>query len=413
MAQSTTTKGSCPVVELTEYREVEEILRRGRDFLAAGTVADSSEFTHGTLVSIDGREHLARRRALMRMINPSRPWGAEGTLLDEVFADNVARLEATVEPVDGLLHFDLVEFLRGIIWRFTANFVGIDGVDGHEQTTRFVALAVPLVSGITIQYMPEDQRAEALEKFRTARTTIREELFDPSLERRKALVAAGTPEEELPGDLLTSLLKADPPASDELIFTEAIQLLAASVNNPVLQAALAIDELLRWLEQHPEDRARTGERAFLNAAVKETLRLHRATRPFLSRRAAADVTLESTGRVIHEGTLVAGYLMEADHDKSVFGEDADSFNPHRTLTDPKVAHFGLAFGAGPHVCIGRPMLLWEQGDETSQGAQTKILRFLLERGVRKDPDGRHPMENERGSHRFTRYDVTVPAVAPS
>ena len=412
MTQSTT-DGSCPVLELTEYREVEEILRRGRDFLAGGTVADSSEFSHGTLVSIDGREHLARRRALMRMINPSRPWGAEGTLLDEVFADDLAHLEATVEPVDGLVHFDLVEFLRGIIWRFTASFVGIDGIDSHEQTTRFVALAVPLVSGITIQYTPEGEREEALERFRRAQATIREELFDPSLERRRALVEAGTSDEELPGDLLTSLLKADPPASDDLIFTEAVQLLAASVNNPVLQATLAIDDLLRWLETHPEDRVRTGERAFLNAAVKETLRLHRATRPYLSRRAAADVTLESTGRTIAAGTLVAGYLMEADRDTSVFGTDAEFYNPHRTVADPKVAHFGLAFGAGPHVCIGRPMLLWEQGDETSQGAQTKVVRFLLERGVRADPDGVQTLQRERGSHRFTRYDVVIDARAAS
>jgi cytochrome P450 len=407
------TLDSDPVLELTEYREVEEVLRRGREFLAAGTMAASSEFVHGTLVAIDGREHLARRRALMRMINPTRPWGAEGTLMDEVFADDVARLEATVEPVDGLLHFDLVEFLRGVIWRFTANFVGIDGIDSHEQTARFAALALPLVSGITIQYMPEEQRPEALERFRQAQATIREELFDPSLERRKALVAAGTPEEDLPGDLLTSLLKADPPASDELIFTEAVQLLAASVNNPVLQGTLAIDDLLRWLEAHPEDRVRTGERAFLNAAVKETLRLHRATRPYLSRRAAADVTLESTGRVISQGTLVAGYLMAADHDPSVFGADAGEYNPHRVLADPEVAHFGLAFGAGPHVCVGRPMLLWEQGNETSQGAQTKVIRFLLEWGVQTDPDGVQTLQRERGSHRYTRYDVVVPAASPS
>lgn len=404
-----TTQSSLPTLELTEYREVEEVLRRGRDFLAAGTVADSPEFVHGTLVAIDGREHLARRRALMRMINPNQPWGADGALVDEVFADDLARLEATVEPVEGFLHFDLVEFLRGIIWRFTANFVGIDGIDSHEKTVRFVALAVPLVAGITIQYTPEDERDEALEKFRQARTTIREELFAPSLARRKALVAAGTPDEDLPGDLLTSLLKADPPAGDELIFTEAVQLLAASVNNPVLQATLAIDDLSRWLETHPEDRARTGEKAFINAAVKETLRLHRATRPFLSRRAAKEVTLESTGRVIAEGTLIAGYLMEADHDKSVFGDDADEYNPRRILSDPKVARFGLAFGAGPHVCVGRPMLLWEQGHETSQGAQTKLVRFLLQRGVRVDRAGQQILQSERGSHRYTRYDVVLPA----
>ncbi|BBG02588.1 MULTISPECIES: cytochrome P450 [Pseudonocardia] len=393
-------------LELTEYREVEEVLRRGREFLTGGGPAESED-VHVSLVAIDGREHLARRRALMRMINPSRPWGAEGTLIDEVFAEDMARLRAGVEPVDGLVHFDLVEFLRGIIWRFTAKFVGIDGIDDQEQTARFVALAVPLVNGIAIEYVPEDRRDEAREQARRARAVIREDLFLPSLERRRALVDAGTPDDELPGDLLTSLLQAG--ASDELIFTEAVQLLAASVNNPVLQSTLAVDDLLRWLESHPADRARIGERDFLNAAVKETLRLHRATRPYLTRRAATDVTLASTGRFVPQGTWIAGYLMDADHDPSVFGDDAHEYDPHRTLADPEVARFGLAFGAGPHVCIGRPMLLWEQGDERAQGVQTKVLRFLLESGVRADPDGQHPMTGERGSHRFTRYDVVVPA----
>ncbi|WP_433502970.1 cytochrome P450 [Pseudonocardia halophobica] len=408
MTQSTTTQGSQTLIELTDYRELEEALKRGRELVLEGTKAESDEFVHGTLIAVDGREHLNRRRALMRMINPSQPWGAEGKLIDEVFADNLQRVLETVEPVDGVRRFDLVDFLRRIIWRFTAKFVGIDGIDDDEQTGRFVKLAVPVVSGLSIEYLPEDKRAEVLEIARNARKAIREELFDPSLERRRALIAAGAGEDELPADLLTSLLQADTPSSDDMIFKEAIQLLAASVNNPVLQLTLSLDDVTTWLDEHPEDCARISDREFVNAAVKETLRLHRASRPYLVRRAVKEITLETTGRVIPEGAWVAGYLMEADHDESVFGANPEAYDPYRVLNDPKVPHFGLAFGAGPHVCIGRPMLLWEQGNPESQGVQTKVLRFLLENGVRRDADGVQSLESERGSHRFTHYDVIVP-----
>lgn len=402
----TTTWDPTTFVQLTDYREVEEVLRRGRDFVLEGTKAESDEFARGTLIAIDGREHLARRRALMKMIGPRQPWGPEGTLLDEVFADNLRRIEQTAPTRDGGYRFDLVDFAKRIIWRVAAAFVGIDGVDTDEQVARFVALAVPVVTGLSIEYVPEAHREGALRDAREARARIREELFEPSLRRRKDLLANGA--EDLPADLLTSMLQSDVRHDDDMVFKEAIQLLAASVNNPVFQATWALDDLLPWLEAHPEDRARIGERDFLNKAVKETLRLHRASRPHLVRIAVADTTLESTGRVIPAGTWVSGYLMEADHDRTVFGPDADRYDPHRTPLDPRVAPFGVAFGAGPHVCIGRPLLLWEQGDESAQGIQTKLLRLLLANGVRRDPDGVQDLQEERGSHRYTRYDVVMP-----
>jgi cytochrome P450 len=395
-------------LELTEYREVEEVLRRGREFVLEGTKAESDEFVHGTLIALDGRPHLNRRRALMRMINPRQPWGAEGTLIDEVLAHNLARIESTVRPKDGAYHFDLVTFARQIIWRFTAAFVGIDGIEDDDAVARFVELATPVVAGLSIEYHPPHRRPELLATTREARAAIREEVFNPSLARRKAALAAG---EELPADLLTSLLRSDSGDSDDMIFNEAIQLLAAAVNNPVLQLTWALDDVLRWLEEHPDDRARIGEKSFLNAAVAETLRLHRSSRPYLVRITVADTTLESTGRFIPAGTWIAGYLMAADHDTSVFGDDADVYNLDREPVDPKTAHFGLAFGAGPHLCIGRPMLVWEQGSEDHQGIQTKLLRALLARDARPDPAGVQKLESEPWSHRYTRYDVIMPVRA--
>lgn len=398
-------------IQLTEYREVEEILRRGRDFVLEGTKAESDEFVHGTLVAIDGREHLTRRRAVMKMINPRQPWGPEGRLVDEVFADTVRYVESRAEPRDGLHRFDLIEFGRRVVWRVTAALVGIDGIDDHEQIDRFLQLARPVLEGLTIEYLPQEKRPAMLVAAREARSRIREEMFEPSLARRRALLADPDVDvDELPADLLTSLLSSgDGRHDDDMIFREAIALLAASVNNPVSQLAWSVDEVLRWLAEHPEDRERLGEREFLNKVVKESLRLHRSSRPHLVRIAVQDTVLESTGRRIPAGSWVSGWLEQADHDRTVFGPDADVFDPYRTVDDPKVAHFGLAFGAGPHVCLGRPMLLWEQGEEQHQGIQTKVLRLLLERGVDVDPDGVRRLGGLEGGRRYERYDVVFPA----
>ena len=402
-------------IELTEFREVEEVLRRGRDFEAAGAKAESSEFTHGTLIGLDGRDHLKRRRALMKMINSSQPWGPEGKLIDEIYALNIERIEATVEPRDGLRHFDLIEFSKLVIWRVTAAFAGLDNVDNEETVDRFQRLGADVVSGLTVEYAPQEKRQGILQSAREARQQIYDEMFEPSLARRENLIAAAGGDEvqleALPTDLLTSLLLM--PEAERLdrdvMFREMVALLSASVNNPVSQVAWAFDDLVPWLDAHPEDRTHLGERAFLNKAVKETLRMHRSSRPHLVRIAVADTALETTGRFVPAGAWVSGWLEKANHDPSVFGEDADVYDLNRETLDPKVSNFGVAFGAGPHVCLGRPLLLWEQGSEEAQGFQTKMMRFLFASGVDRDSDGVQELSGPDGGRRFIRYDVTVPA----
>jgi cytochrome P450 len=401
-------------IQLTEYREVEEILRRGRDFVLDGTKFESDEFVHGTLIAMDGRDHLARRRGLMKMISPAQPWGPEGTLVDKVFEHAMSRVRNAAPVRDGFHHFDLVEFCRGIVWRVTAALVGLDGVDDDDRVTELVALATPILKVLAVEYLPEDQREPVVVAAREAAERIRSDLFLPSLERRQAALRrageAGTSAEDLPADLITSMLASGEHdvADMEPVFRELMQLVAASVNNPVSQLAWAIDDLEGWVQDHPLDSARLGEREFLNMAVKETMRLHRSSRPYLVRIAVDDAVLESTGRAIPKGSWVAGWLEAANHDRTVFGEDADSYNPYRKPLDPKVQPFGLAFGSGPHVCLGRPMLLWEQGDEHAQGMQTKILRLLLSEGVRRDPEGVREEAGEPGGRRYARYDVRVP-----
>jgi cytochrome P450 len=414
MAQSTAWDPG-KFLDLTEFREVEEVLRKGKDFVVAGTKAGSEEFSHGTILAIDGRTHLDRRRALMRMIGPNQPWGPEGTLVDEVFAHNLRNLRETSAPKDNVIGFDLVQFCRRITWRIAAAFVGIDGVDDDATVAQFQRLGFHVVEGLNVEYYPEERHPQILAVARAARKRVREELFDPSLERRRKLIEAsrhqGSSSKELPADMITSLLIAagDQEPDTETIFRELVMLLSGSVNNPVSLTIWALNDLLTWLDEHPEFRERTGERDFLNHAVKETLRLHRASRPHLVRIAAHDTVLESSGRRIPKGQWVSCWLQAANRDPYVFGPDADRYDPYRTPLDPTVAPFGMGFGAGPHTCLGRPLVLWEEGGSHAQGILIKLLRFLLAEGVRIDPEGIQQEDGPAGGRRFTRYDVLIGA----
>jgi cytochrome P450 len=409
--KSMTTWGSQRLLNLTSFREIEEVLRRGTEFLLAGTRPESGEFFHGTLVAIDGREHLDRRRALSRMLGPRQPWGPEGRLFDETFERNMARVRSNAN--DDIVRFDLIDFARRVNWQTTAVLIGLDGVEDDQQVTRFQELAMPLIGGLTVEHLSGDHAAMVADA-RRAMSEVRESMFQPSFERRKSLVrvAKGGSQGEngLIADLITSLIAASIAEPDvDLVFRECLALLAASVNNPVWQIAFAVDDLLDWLDRHPEDGARTQEKTFLNGAVKETLRLHRSARPYLVRRAVADVVLQSTGRTVKSGTWLALWLGQANQDPTVFGQDAHLYNPHRALADPTVQSFGIAFGGGPHACMGRPMLVWEQGAEDAQGTLTKMLRKLLSNGIRRDPDAKYELRGEEGGRRFMRYDILMPA----
>ena len=399
-------------VHLTDYREVEEVLRRSRDFVIGGTKVGSDEFVHGTLVALDGREHLGRRRSLMKMIGSDQPWGAEGTLIDDVFGRYLAQVVDTTEPRDGLVHFDLIPLGRRIIWRLTAAFVGLDGIDDPAQVERFMGLVEPVLEGLTLEYQPPERHEEILVAARESRARIREEMFDPSLARRQALVDAvrrgEAGEDDLPGDLITSMLQQSAEPDIELVFREMVALLAAAVNNPVSQMAWALDDVMAWLDANPGFRTRVAEKEFLGRAVKETMRLHRSSRPHVVRITAKDTALESSGRELARGTWVSLWLQAANRDHAVFGEDADTYDPFRSPLDPAVQPFGIGLGGGAHVCLGRPLLLWDQGDEDAQGLLVKLLRFLLTAGVRPDPEGAQDEGGPEGGRRHHRYDVVMP-----
>jgi hypothetical protein len=82
-------------------------------------------------------------------------------------------------------------------------------------------------------------------------------------------------------------------------------------------------------------------------AVEEALRFDG---PVLYHRRIAKVDTEVGGVAIPAGSKVMMAFASADRDPSQFGDDADSFR-----IDREDAELHLAFGKGPHLCLGAPL----------------------------------------------------------
>lgn len=115
----------------------------------------------------------------------------------------------------------------------------------------------------------------------------------------------------------------------------------AGMHTTVNQTALALYTLLRHPEQWALLRA---EPERLDDAIEEILRFE-PTAQYMRRTTEHDVELD--GLTIPNGTHVVCWIASANRDTAQFGETADAFD----ITRPN-ARQHVAFGKGPHVCLG-------------------------------------------------------------
>ena len=91
---------------------------------------------------------------------------------------------------------------------------------------------------------------------------------------------------------------------------------------------------------------------YLNATIKEAMRLYSPSTALFTRVALRDVVVGETA--VSKGTLVAIPIWSLHHDERSFAEP-ELFRPERFLPDappiPRSAY--MPFGAGPHFCLGQ------------------------------------------------------------
>jgi cytochrome P450 len=352
------------------------------------------------LVNLHGDAHRSRRRVENRLFRRDSNARYERELFPPI-------VDETLAPFVAAGHAELVGLSHQMMMNLAAFTAGIDRpLRTQEETHHLYSYMMRFIEGATLAHYTGDhdaKRAEvaaALEAFDT-------EFLRPSIARRRRelarLDAGEITEDELPRDVLTVLLRnqVDLQLPPEVVLRETCFYLLAGAHTSATAFVRTLDAVFTMHDAAPADFARAHtDIAFLQRCVHETVRLQPSS-PVAMRWALDDITLKG-GQAVTRGDKVVIDLNAVNRDPSVFGPDADRFDPHRVLP-PEVAPWGLSFGLGMHACIGQELAVGVADEDDHEldrlyGLVPVAVRAVLEAGGRPDPE--HPArldpESERG-----------------
>ena len=331
-----------PIASVFGYDDIVEILKDPETWSSVFPVPaelDARRDLPRSMLAQDPPEHTRLRNLVSQAFTPrmiSRLEPRIEQIAQELVGAAVRRRE--VDLVDALTH--------PLPMVVIAEIIGIPLEDREHFKKWSEALIATLGVGL-MQGAPGSRSIEAqigvIEEMRS--------YFSQLVERRRA-----EPRE----DLLSGLVAAELEGS-KLSFNEMLQmlvlLLVAGNETTTTLIGNAVIELL----EHPEQLAQLRRQPeLISGAIEEVLRFASPVQ-FDPRRAMRSVGLK--GCKIEKGRVVICWLGSANRDETVF-EEPDRFQ----LTRPSNRH--LAFGFGPHYCLGANLARLE--------AQT-ALRVLLER----------------------------------
>jgi cytochrome P450 len=401
---------------LRSYHDVVEVFRSREFVQGGGGRRDSAPITGYGVLSLAGRDHFERRRIEAVLFRREMLAWFERDVLAPALRGKLAEVAAAGRGAGGLPRTDLLPFLRDVYCDLTCAFWGIDGVDTPEARLRFLTTVEGITPGGAVEWERGDHR-EIVRRCLAWRRRFCTHYFEPSLRRRRALVeawrAGELAEAELPNDLITVMLRSKPHFDkwdSDVLVRELI--LFAPGDTIVRFLPHMVAETHRWLLEHPEDRNRLEDVAFLRRCALESLRLHPAS-PYFIRTAVADTTLAS-GRAFSAGDYVVLDVTSASRDPDVFGPAADRFDPHR-VPRRKVKPVGIAFGEGPHTCIGMVMSVGEVSTREPEpdaplGLVPYTLRELFRAGVEPDGDGGAVPNLDNARNEFTSFPARFAAL---
>lgn len=313
------------LVFVARYDDVSKAFRDAKRFSSAGdmrapgiTVPEEEQF----LGELDPPLHPKIRRILLRGFTPQGATDAEGWTRANVGR----RLESIRAAGGGDLMDDLAIALPGSV---AAHVLGIPD-EQHDQIMSWC-------NDLLHSTWPTHGRTEQGEGIAGCFPELAAAIDRLIAERRE-------PGPQGPTDLLSVMVQTTAPdgwrIADQHIRTLAINILAGS-----LSASYMIGNLLFRLL---DDEAGFGatvrrDRSIIAAAVEESLRLE-APVLFMFRHATEDTEIGGCPVHAHEQLMLS--IASANRDEAAY-PDAESFRLDREAPPEH-----LAFGAGPHLCLG-------------------------------------------------------------
>ena len=304
-------------------------------------------FEAPNMIGVDGPEHRRLRGALAPLFTRSAV-----TNWEKRISEVVRQLLAPM--VAGNDSFDLIADFTTLPTLIVSEMLGVP----EERFDDFQRWSHDIVTNLSFGH--ED--AESLEILRRAATEINAYLKE-EIERHRR---------ERPDDLLTTMLdmEGSDAMSSEEIRSTAVLLLAAGYDT----TAKTMSNALIALEGNPDQRRIVArDLALVPAAIEESLRWFGPVQ-WLPRRAVADTALD--GMEVSAGETVYVFSAAANRDPRRW-EHPERFDVKR---EPK-SH--LAFGYGPHLCLGAPLARLE-----TKVALEELLRLAPEYRLRDLDFGR-------------------------
>jgi cytochrome P450 len=356
-----------PMVLFSHPDAVREIFRLDPAIAPAG---DSWEFLRPfagrhSILLLDGEEHLRERRLMAAPFHGER-MRSLGPLVAEVARAELSSWNGRVDALERMRHLTLEIILRVVL-----------GTRGEETERLRDAVEDTLGSVRSLPAM-------------LAMAVVRRDLgprspwgrFRVAVERFDALLLDVIARERRAprGDSVLAFLleqrdeDGDPP-SDRHLRDQLVALLVGGHDSSAASLAWAFERLAR----HPAvlRRMRDGDPAYLDAVVKEVLRV----RPPLTispRLLLEPVTI--AGRRLPAGVQVAACLWLAMRREDLWPQ-ASAFRPERWLEgDPPSPLSWIPFGGGPRRCAGAPFAEMEMREVLRAAADLTI------RPLRPEPE---------------------------
>ncbi len=327
---------SDPEVVRALYTNPEHGLPPGRT-LALGPILGSR-----SLLLLEGREHLARRRVMLPPFHGERMRAYETTVREVVARD----VEAWPSGEPFALHPHMQRITLEVIVRAV---FGVTDEDRRRRLSERLSGLLGSTSSVGLQFTYLLSRRiervpDPLEELRRVTAEI-DALLAEEIEARRA-----DPREDILSLLVAARFEDGEPMSDREIRDQLMTLLLAGHETTATGLAWTFDLLLR----HPHVLERLvaavdgDDDRYVRAVVSEALRL-RPVVPIAGRRLSSE--LRVNGHVLPAGTDVTPAIW-LTHTRPDTYPEPYAFRPERFLEDAPSTYAWIPFGGGVRRCIG-------------------------------------------------------------
>jgi len=319
-----------------------------------------------SILLLDGDEHMAERRAMQVPFHGER-MRAFGPVIADLARRELSTWSGRVTTLDRMRELTLEIILRVVL--------GARGDDETARLRRAVDTTLESVRSLPRMLSMALVQRDLGPRSPWGRFRIAVERFDALLLDVVARRRADPGDDSVLSFLLEQRDEQGRPPSDRHLRDQLVALLVGGHDSSASALAWAFERLARHPAVHA--RLRDGDPAYLEAVVKESLRV-RPSLTIAPRRLLTPVDI--AGHTVPAGVHVAACIWLALRREDLW-PDAAAFRPERWLERPRPNPLSwIPFGGGVRRCTGAPFAEMEMREVLRAAADLRI------RPVRAEPE---------------------------